>query len=76
MIRRCSTDKSQSYHNYGGRGIKVCDRWFTFNNFLMDMGKQPSDQHTIERRDNNGDYTPIIVIGNWDQISGPVCSLQ
>ncbi len=47
------------YKNYGGRGIKVCERWQSFENFVSDVGEPPSNLHTIDRfPDNNGDYTP------------------
>ena len=56
---RCLNPKNHKYPNYGGRGIKVCDRWEnSFENFLADMGEKPSASHSIERVDNNGDYTP------------------
>lgn len=41
MLRRCSSPKSSSYVNYGARGIKVCERWHDFRNFLHDMGVRP-----------------------------------
>lgn len=53
---RCTCKTHQDYAYYGGRGIKICDRWLVFENFLADMGPRPSSRHTIERRDNNSDY--------------------
>lgn len=59
MIARCETESDTNFHNYGARGIKVCDRWrSSFENFLADMGKRPSDKHSIDRIDVNGDYDP------------------
>lgn len=59
MIYRCENKRSKSYHNYGGRGIKICERWRSdFNNFLEDMGPRPSLAHSIERLDSNKDYEP------------------
>lgn len=58
MRNRCSNPKNVSYPNYGGRNIKVCDRWLCFQNFLADMGRKPTPQHTIDRVDNNGNYEP------------------
>lgn len=57
MKDRCSNPNSQFYNRYGGRGIKVCKRWMKFENFLKDMGERPEGM-TIDRIDNNGDYTP------------------
>lgn len=56
MMQRCTNPKSQSYVNYGGRGIKVCERWLDFENFYEDMGEP--DGLTLERVDNDGDYEP------------------
>ena len=59
MINRCENPKATSYNSYGGRGITVCDRWrSSFTDFYADMGAQPSPEHSIERRDVNGNYTP------------------
>lgn len=58
MWNRCTNANSNSYRNYGERGIKVCDRWREFTNFYEDMGDPPSEDHSIERIDNEGDYTP------------------
>lgn len=55
---RCEREANAKYDRYGGRGIKVCDRWQVFENFLSDMGKKPSRWHSIERNDNDGDYEP------------------
>ena len=58
MRQRCSNPHNASYSRYGGRGIKVCDRWQLFDNFLADMGPRPSLEHTLDRLDNNKDYEP------------------
>jgi hypothetical protein len=58
IIQRTSNPKNPEFHNYGGRGIKVCDRWRLFENFLADMGRRPSDKHSIDRIDNDGSYEP------------------
>ena len=57
MKARCLSVQAISYKHYGGRGIKVCDRWLNYENFLSDMGRCP-DGLTIERDDNNGNYEP------------------
>lgn len=58
MRKRCTDPKAMGYKYYGGRGIKVCDRWQRFENFLADMGLRPSDDHSIDRIDVNGHYEP------------------
>lgn len=60
MKYRCLNPNSKNYKDYGGRGIKVCDRWInSFENFLADMGKMPTPKHSIDRfPDNNGNYEP------------------
>ena len=55
--RRCNNPKSHAYGQYGGRGIKLCERWHTFANFVEDMGEIPPGL-TIDRIDNDGDYEP------------------
>ncbi len=56
MIRRCSEPKVNGYKNYGGRGIKVCERWLKFENFLEDMGQRPFPEAQLDRIDTNGNY--------------------
>ncbi len=57
MIARCSIESATGYQNYGGRGIRVCDRWNDFQRFYEDMGEPPSPKHSIDRVDVNGDYS-------------------
>lgn len=59
--QRCYDKNHSGYKSYGGRGVKVCERWRRhggFWDFVEDMGERPSSKHTVERIDNNGDYTP------------------
>ena len=58
MIQRCENPNSRNYHNYGGRGIEVCERWRTFENFLEDI-REPQPGESIDRIDNNKGYSPI-----------------
>jgi hypothetical protein len=57
MRRRCMSEKDFAFSHYGGRGIKVCDRWESFANFVADMG-EPSHGETLDRIDVNGNYEP------------------
>lgn len=59
MKARCYNKTHMYYYNYGGRGIKVCDRWNeSFENFYEDMGNKPFKEAQIDRIDNNGNYVP------------------
>lgn len=59
MKQRCRNPKHIAYRYYGGRGIKVCDRWNQFENFLADMGERPSARHSLDRYpDTDGHYEP------------------
>ncbi len=58
ILQRCNNPKNPPYKYYGGRGIKVCDRWMKFENFYEDMGDRPTTKHSIDRIDNNGNYEP------------------
>lgn len=55
MVGRCEHEKHKEWKNYGGRGIRVCQRWLDYRNFIADMGAPPSG-HSLERRDNNAGY--------------------
>lgn len=58
MRQRCLNPNVASYANYGGRGIRVCDRWNDFSAFRADMGCRPSPAHSLDRIDNDGNYEP------------------
>jgi len=57
MRKRCNNEKNSDYYLYGGRGIKVCSRWESFENFYLDMGERPEGM-TLDRIDSNKDYSP------------------
>lgn len=64
MKDRCINTKSKAYSEYGGRGIVICDHWRDhFDNFLQDMGKKPTKNHSIDRKNNDGHYS----CGHCDQ---------
>jgi hypothetical protein len=59
MRERCSSPRNIGFASYGGRGIRVCERWNTsFEAFLEDMGERPNANHSIDRIDTNGHYEP------------------
>jgi hypothetical protein len=58
MRRRCDNENQRCWKDYGGRGIKCCERWDSFENFLEDMGSRPSRNHSLHRINNNGNYEP------------------
>jgi hypothetical protein len=61
ILKRCGDSGNSGFARYGGRGICVCLRWsgpLGFQNFLADMGRRPSPEHSIDRRDNDGNYEP------------------
>lgn len=58
MKQRCRCVTNSAYASYGGRGIKFCERWDNFLNFVADMGPRPSPQHSIDRINNDGNYEP------------------
>jgi hypothetical protein len=59
MINRCTSEKCKYYKNYGGRGITICNRWLnSYDNFLADMGRRPSEKYSLDRVDNDKGYSP------------------
>lgn len=57
MRQRCQNPRSVDYPTYGGRGIRVCERWQDFRNFVADMGERPTGK-SIDRINNDGNYEP------------------
>ena len=57
MKTRCLNPNNSGYKYYGGRGIKICERWMDFRNFYLDMGDKPKDMQ-LDRINNNGNYEP------------------
>lgn len=58
MLDRCLNPGCKTFKYYGARGITVCQRWRDFGRFLDDMGSRPSPKHSIDRKDNDGNYEP------------------
>lgn len=58
MKQRCLKENAKNYHNYGGRGITICNEWMDFNVFINDLGLRPPGNYELERVDNNGNYCP------------------
>lgn len=58
MMARCYNPKHDLYRRCGGRGIKVCERWLDYENFVVDIGERPAPHTEFRRRDIDGDYTP------------------
>ncbi|PXF50561.1 MAG: hypothetical protein C4B57_11970 [Deltaproteobacteria bacterium] len=69
MRQRCQNPNNPRFKDWGGRDIRVCNRWKDFSNFLADMGERPKDK-TLDRIDNNGNYEP----GNcrWTTLEGQI----
>jgi hypothetical protein len=70
LISRCGSPTNAAWKDYGGRGIKVCERWWwDFSAFLEDMGRRPSPQHSIDRINNDGHYScgrcPQCIRNHW-----------
>jgi len=59
MKGRCLNPRNKNYASWGGRGIKICERWTnSFETFLKDIGLRPSRKHSLHRKDNDGNYEP------------------
>ena len=58
MIARCTQKNHAAWKYYGGRGIRVCERWLDFQTFLANMGEPPTPKHSIDRIHNDGNYEP------------------
>lgn len=58
MHQRCTDSFYRDYPNYGGRGIKICIRWYSYEKFLADMGEPPQGDYSLDRINNNGNYEP------------------
>lgn len=56
MIQRCTNPNNKRFYSHGARGISVCNRWLKFENFLIDMGRAPAKEYSLDRIDNDGNY--------------------
>lgn len=73
MKTRCYNLKCNAYSFYGGRGIRVCDRWLeSFDNFIADMGLKPDPSYSLDRKDCNGDYEPNNC--QWATVAEQACN--
>lgn len=58
MKDRCFNPENPRWDAYGGRGIGVCERWLSFENFRTDMGEKPGPDYSLDRVNNDGNYSP------------------
>lgn len=58
MWERCTNKRHTNYKHYGGRGIRVCEEWKDFLQFLLDIGEKPGDGYSLDRIDFDGSYCP------------------
>jgi hypothetical protein len=58
ILERCTNPRKPVYAYYGARGIRIDPRWYDFATFLADVGERPHPNLTLDRIDNDGDYTP------------------
>lgn len=61
MIQRCTNPRARGFENYGARGIRVCSEWseaMGFQSFIASMGKRPTPHHSLDRKNNEGNYEP------------------
>ena len=70
MRARCNNPNHKSFARYGGRGISVCRRWNSFVCFIADVGWRPSNKHSLERKNNHGNYEPSNVIWATRTVQG------
>lgn len=78
MRKRCLNPRCESYKHYGGRGITICHRWDSFENFVADMVAKPFAGASLDRKDTNGNYEPSNC--KWstptEQVINQRCSLR